>query len=260
MWTINQMEQFVTVRGCVQMSHREEPRSGRGCFGAVVVVPFLALGGMFALIALTGSPDEAPLAAPPPSRPTSQWWTEPFETFTTSTVTETVVVEGQAREARAARLATQTRIAVSTVTETVRTTASKPPATGRNEPAPVEEEPLEPVPSTTSAPVVTSSSVVPGPPVPPGTSAPTAPADPSTETPPTSTPRSEDPVPPVTTTPPQPPCERGEPGPSEPVEPAPSERAEPGGEGAGSVEISVELPVASPAEVLSTSSAPSAGV
>jgi len=48
------------------MSHREEPRSGRGCFGAVVVVPFLALGGMFALIALTGSPSEAPLAAPAP--------------------------------------------------------------------------------------------------------------------------------------------------------------------------------------------------
>lgn len=264
MWTINQMEQFVTVRGCVQMSHREEPRSGRGCFGAVVVVPFLALGGMFALIALTGSPDESPLAAPPPSRPTSQWWTEPFETFTTSTVTETVVVEGQVREVRAARLATQTRVAVSTVTETVRATATKPVATGRNEPDPV-EEPDEPVPSSSSdsgPPVVTSSSV-PGPPVgSPSSSAPAGPTpvDPVTETPPSSAPRSEEPVP-APTTPSEPPCERGE---SEPGEP--SERAEPGGsertepDGEVSVEVSVELGGASPAEVSSTSSAPLAGV
>lgn len=239
------------------MSHREEPRSGRGCFGAVVVVPFLALGGMFALIALTGSPDEAPLAAPPPSRPTSQWWTEPFETGTTmATVTETVVVEGAAREVRAARLATQTRVAVSTVTETVRATGAKPPVTGRNEPPDPagDVEPTETLPSTSDAsapPVVTSSSVVPAPPVlePPGSSAPSAPVDPVTGTPTPSAPRSEDPVPPtVPTTPVQPPCERGEPGPSVPEEPE------------APVESAVELPLPSPAEVLSTSSAPLAGV
>lgn len=246
------------------MSHRDEPRSGRGCFGAVVVVPFLALGGMFALIALTGSPDEAPLAAPPPARPTSQWWTEPFETGTSlSTVTETVVVEGAAREVRAARLATQTRVAVSTVTETVRSTAGgKPPATGRNEPpaGPREEEPTEVVPPSSSdsasPPVVTSSSALPPAPpvppvvVPPASSSPTAPV---TGTPTPSAPRSEDPVPPSTTpTTPAPPCERGEPLPSVPEVPA--------SPGEVSVGASVELPLPSPAEVSSTSSAPPAGV
>jgi hypothetical protein len=260
------------------MSHREEPRSGRGCFGAVVVVPFLALGGMFALIALTGSPDEAPLAAPPPSRPTSQWWTEPFETGTTlSTVTETVVLEGQAREVRAARLATATatRVAVSTVTETVQVGAAKPSAAGRNEPEPPWEDPVSPSSSDTSSPVVTSSSVVPGPPAsePPVTSAPGAPAEPSTVPPVSSAPRSEDPVPPSTTpaTPTAPPCDRSEPGPSEPSGPAEpsespersessesSELSESGGEVL--VEVGVELPLAFPAEVLSTSSAPLAGV
>jgi hypothetical protein len=241
------------------MSHRDEPRSGRGCFGAVVVVPFLALGGMFALIALTGSPDDAPLAAPPPARPTSQWWTEPFETGTTlSTVTETVVVEGAAREVRAARMATQTRVAVSTVTETVRTSVAKPPAVGRNEPAGDPGEPSdEPVPSVSSSsdtpvpPVVTSSSVVPAPPTlePPGTSSPTAPV---TETPPTSTPRAEDPVPPsspavppVPTTP-SVPCDRAEPGGSEAA--VPEEPVE------VSVEVSVVLPLTSPVEDSSSGS------
>src|SRR5687768_16186703 len=103
MWTINQVEQFSPFGGVLEMIHREEPRSGRGCVGCVVVVPFLALGGMFALIALTGSPSEAPLAAPTPARPSasSQWWTEPFETgVSLATVTETVVVEGAAREVR----------------------------------------------------------------------------------------------------------------------------------------------------------------
>ena len=258
MWTINKMEQSSPFGGVSQMSHRDEPRSGRGCFGAVVVVPFLALGGMFVLIALTGSPDEAPLAAPPPSRPTSQWWTEPFETGTTlSTVTETVVVEGAAREVRAARMATQTRVTVSTVTETVRTSVAKPPVTGRNEP--VGELPESPeAPSTPSSsdtaapPVVTSSSVVPAPPAlePPGTSSPTAPV---TETPPTSTPRAEDPVPPtspVVPTTPSAPCDRSEPAPSGPSQPAVPEV---------SVGVGVELPLASPGEDSSTSSVSLAG-
>jgi hypothetical protein len=259
MWTINQVEQSSPFGGVSQMSHREEPRSGRGCFGAVVVVPFLALGGMFALIALTGSPDEAPLAAPPPTRPTSQWWTEPFETGTSlSTVTETVVVEGAAREVRAARMATQTRVAVSTVTETVRATGAKPAATGRNEPpaGPEEEEPTETLPSSsdTSSPVVSStSSVVPAPPVLETPSS--GPADPVTTTP--STPRSEEPVPPVVpTTPTEPPCERGEPVPSVPEEPGAPE--EPPAE--VSVGVGLELPLPSPAEESSTSSAPLAGV
>lgn len=267
MWTINQMEQLSPFGGVSQMSHRDEPRSGRGCFGAVVVVPFLALGGMFALIALTGSPDDAPLAAPAPARPTSQWWTEPFETGTTmSTVTETVVVEGAAREVRAARLATQTRVAVSTVTETVRTTGTKPAATGRNEPpaGPGDVDPVEAGPTSTSdspaPPVVTSSSsvVTPAPPTlqPPASTVPTVPAT-GSPAPTPSTPRSEDPVPPSTTpTAPAPPCERGEPVPSVPQEPA--ERAVPSGE--VSAEVGLELPLPSPAEVSSTSSAPSAGV
>lgn len=256
------------------MSHREEPRSGRGCFGAVVVVPFLALGGMFALIALTGSPDEAPLAAPPPARPTSQWWTEPFETGTTlSTVTETVVVEGQAREVRAARMATQTR--VSTVTETVRVSSTKPAATGRNEPLP-EEEPEE-GPSTsdsTSAVVTTSVSSVP--PAPPVSSAPTEPVEP----PVTSTPRSEEPVSPApsvpaTPTTPSVPSVPSGPRAEEPVPPSgavppcersatgeSSESSEAGEFGGVSVEITVigASAVASPAEESSTSSAPLAGV
>jgi hypothetical protein len=237
MWTINQMEQLSPFGGVSQMSHRDEPRSGRGCFGAVVVVPFLALGGMFALIALTGSPDDAPLAAPPPARPTSQWWTEPFETgVSLSTVTETVVMEGAAREVRAARLATSDRAAAATVTETVRVSGTKPAATERNEPGPEEEEPVETLPSSSdsaSPPVVTTSSVV-GPPVlePPVTSAPSEPSQPTvppaTEVPP-STPRAEDPVPPATppvpttptvpTTPAEPPCDRSEPVPSLPDEP-----------------------------------------
>ena len=263
MWTINKMEQSSPFGGVSQMSHRDEPRSGRGCFGAVVVVPFLALGGMFALIALTGSPDDAPLAAPPPSRPTSQWWTEPFETGTTlSTVTETVVVEGAAREVRAARMATQTRVAVSTVTETVRTSVAKPPAVGRNEPpGGAEELPEETgAPSSSSSvapPVVTSSSVVPAPPTlqPPGTSSPTAPV---TETPPSSTPRAEDPVPPSTVpTTPSAPCDRSDPGPSEPS--GPSEPVVPGERAEGAVEVSVELPLASPVEDSSTSSVSLAG-
>jgi hypothetical protein len=271
MWTINQMEQLSPFGGVLEMSHREEPRSGRGCFGAVVVVPFLALGGMFALIALTGSPDEAPLAAPPPARPTSQWWTEPFETGTTlATVTETVVVEGAAREVRAARLATAGRAATSTVTETVRVSSTKPPATGRNEPPGAgEEEPEPPVVTSTSdsaSPVVTTSSVA-GPPVlePPVSTGPAEPTAPSVEVPP-STPRAEDPVPsvpssppvsttPITpTTPVEPPCDRSEPTPSEPS--GPSESAESDGE----VVVEVGLLIASPAEESSTSSAPLAGV
>ena len=264
MWTINQMEQSSPFGGVLEMSHREEPRSGRGCFGAVVVVPFLALGGMFALIALTGSPDEAPLAAPPPSRPTSQWWTEPFETGTSlSTVTETVVVEGAAREVRAARLATA-GAATSTVTETVRVSSTKPAAVGRNEPPaePGEEEPEPPVVTSTSdsgsPPVVTTSSVVPGPPTlqPPISTGPAEPTVPPGEVPP-STPRAEDPVPStptspsspsVPTTPVEPPCDRAEPVPSEPSDPT------------GEVVIEVELPIASAAEESSTSSAPLAGV
>lgn len=262
MWTINQMEQLSPFGGVLEMSHREEPRSGRGCFGAVVVVPFLALGGMFALIALTGSPDEAPLAAPPPSRPTSQWWTEPFETGTSlSTVTETVVVEGAAREVRAARLATAGGAATATVTETVRVSSTKPAAVGRNEPpgGDAEEEPEPPVVTSTSdsgsPPVVTTSSVVPGPPTmqPPVSTGPAEPTVPPGEVPP-STPRAEDPVPSVPTspsvptTPVEPPCDRAEPGPVEPSEPS------------GEVVIEVELPIASPAEESSTSSAPLAGV
>lgn len=211
------------------MSHRDEPRSGRGCFGAVVVVPFLALGGMFALIALTGGTEDAPRAAPPGStRPSAEWWTEPFEALTTSTVTETVVVQGAAREVRAARLATQTRVVSSTVTETVRSTAVKPAATGRNEvPEPEPEESTLPSTSESSAPPVVTSSTVAGPPPvvePPVTSAPPSPEVPVTEVPPTSTPRAEDPVvtPPVTAppsvTPPvvppsvTPPVDRAEPG------------------------------------------------
>jgi hypothetical protein len=270
MWTINKMEQLSPFGGVPEMSHRDEPRSGRGCFGAVVVVPFLALGGMFALIALTGSPDEAPRAAPPPARPTAQWWTEPFETGSTlATVTETVVVEGQAREVRAARLATSVRPAAATVTETVRVSGARPPVAERNEVPDGDEEPGEVLPApSSSSPVVTSSSVRPGPPtletpvasVPAGTSAPSAPGKPTGEVPavPT-TPRAEDPVssaPVVPTTPAvpvQPPCERGEP--SLPEEPA--ERSESAGE--VSVGAAVELPLASPAEVLATSSAPLAG-
>jgi hypothetical protein len=243
------------------MSHREEPRSGRGCFGAVVVVPFLALGGMFALIALTGSPDEAPLAAPPPARPTSQWWTEPFETGTTlSTVTETVVVEGQAREVRAARMATQTR--VSTVTETVRVSSTKPAATGRNEPVemPEEEDPAGPSTSDSATSVVTTS-VSSGPAAPPVSSAPAEPVGP----PVSSTPRSEEPVSPAPSVPTTPSVPRAEepapPSGAVPVVP-PCERAEPGESGGVSVEITVigASAVASPAEESSTSSAPLAGV
>jgi hypothetical protein len=269
MWTINQMEQLSPFGGVSQMSHRDEPRSGRGCFGAVVVVPFLALGGMFALIALTGSPDDAPLAAPPPARPTAQWWTEPLETgVSLSTVTETVMVEGAAREVRAARLATATRVvAGTTVTETVRVGVTKPPATGRNEPEP--EEPVETLPSTSDSaapPVVTTSSVVSSPTLvpPPVVSSPgtppvtSEPAVPPVVVPP-STPRAEDPVPttpppastPTTpTTPAEPPCDRAEPVPD------PSELGEPGGE----ISVEVGLPGASPAGGSSTSAAPLAGV
>ncbi|MFD4641927.1 hypothetical protein ACFWN2_31805 [Lentzea sp. NPDC058436] len=192
------------------MSHREEPRSGRGCFGAVVVVPFLALGGMFALIAFTGAGGESPLAAPPPSvRPTSSWWTEPFETgVSLATVTETVVVEGAAREVRAARMATQTReVGGATVTETVRVSSTKPAAVERNEPSePDEEEPASssPVVTTTSA-VVSTVETAP----PPVVETPVVTVPPSVEVPP-STPRAEDPVPPVTT-PAEPPCDRSEP-------------------------------------------------
>lgn len=265
MWTINQVEQSSPFGGVSQMSHREEPRSGRGCFGAVVVVPFLALGGMFALIALTGSPDEAPLAAPPPARPTSQWWTEPFETGTSlSTVTETVVVEGAAREVRAARLATQTRVSVSTVTETVRATSVKPAATGRNEPSGEVEEPVETLPSSSdssSVVVSSTSSVVPAPPV--SESPSSSPAESVTPTP--STPRSEEPVSPVVptpTSPVEPPCERGEPTPSVPEEPGVPGETAPGEPVPGevSVGVSLELPLPSPAEESSTSSAPLAGV
>ncbi|GLY52675.1 hypothetical protein Lesp01_63310 [Lentzea sp. NBRC 102530] len=217
----------------------------------MVVVPFLALGGMFALIAFTGGAVEAPLAAPPSVRPTSQWWTEPFETAVSlSTVTETVVVEGAAREVRAAaRVSTATRVVGgTTVTETVRVPVSgvKPGATGRNEPGEVEPEPAE-----SSSVVVTTSSAVessvesPPPPVvespvetPVQTPVVTPPVAPPGEVPP-STPRAEDPVvPPVTTTPVAPPCDRAEP-------PSPGDE---------------EPPVSSPAEETSTSSAPSAGV
>ncbi|SMD23753.1 hypothetical protein SAMN05660733_07380 [Lentzea albidocapillata] len=214
MWTINQMEQFSQFGGVLEMSHREEPRSGRGCFGAVVVVPFLALGGMFVLIALTGSPSEAPLAAPPPSRPTSQWWTEPFEAgVSLATVTETVVVEGAAREVRAARTATQTRVVGSTITETVRVSSAKPVGVGRNEPGePVESGEEEPVP-TSASPVVTSSVVVSS--VEPAPPAEAPGSVPPVEAPPSSTPRAEDPVSPVVTppvtSPVEPPCDRTEP-------------------------------------------------
>ncbi|WP_143115994.1 hypothetical protein [Lentzea xinjiangensis] len=190
------------------MSHREEPRSGRGCFGAVVVVPFLALSGMFALIALTGSPEESPLAAPPPARPSSQWWTEPFETGAAlSTVTETVVAQGSAREVRVTRSVIRTSGSVATVTVTVPATPARPAATGRNEP--VAEEPEgQPGPSTSESPVVTSapsSTVEPPPPAEPPVAEP-----PSAVPPVASTPRAEEPVPPVAE-PAEPPCDRAEP-------------------------------------------------
>ncbi|MCR3747810.1 hypothetical protein LX88_001748 [Lentzea californiensis] len=245
MWTINQMEQFSPFGGVLEMSHREEPRSGRGCFGAVVVVPFLALGGMFALIALTGSPSEAPLAAPPPVRPSSQWWTEPFEAgVSLATVTETVVVEGAAREVRAGRAATQTRVVGATVTETVRVSSSKPVAVGRNEPGepagPGEEEPN--LPSGSASPVVTTTSAVVSSvdPRPPG-EAPgsvVAPGEAPVEAPPSSAPRAEEPVSPVVTpvaSPGEPPCDRAEPS---------VDRAEPPVEEVV-VEVSVGAPVLS---------------
>lgn len=246
------------------MSHRDEPRSGRGCFAAVVVVPFLALGGMFVLIALTGSPEDSPLASPNTPRPssTSQWWTEPFASDSTATVTETVVLEGQQREIRAARLATQTR--VSTVTETVRSTvssSSRPAPTGRNEPPASEVETPSPQPTSSSSagtapPVVTTG--IEHPTAPPFTPAPSetpveTPAEPpATEAPSTTTPcpRSEDPVPaPAPSPSPAPPVERGEPAPSVPEEPAVS------------VEATVELPLPTdtPAAEVTASSAPVAG-
>jgi hypothetical protein len=158
MWTINQVEQFGHRSGVWALSHRDEPRSGRGCFGAVVVVPFLALGGMFALIAFTGDAGESPVGAPPVTRPTWSWLAEPAETgVVLSTVTETVVRGGG-------------RVAVpaSTVTRTVRGTATatatsvvKPSAVGRSEPE-VEAGAVEETrPSTpdSSPPVVTSAAV-----------------------------------------------------------------------------------------------------
>jgi hypothetical protein len=211
--------------GVLEMSHREEPRSGRGCFGAVVVVPFLALGGMFALIAFTGGPSEAPVAAAPPSRP-SAWWAEPLETgVSLATVTETVVVGGGTREVPAARGATRTRVVGgATVTETVRVSGSKPAVAGRNEPEvePDGEMPSGPdgeVPSASvevpvvtttaaaSAPVVVST-VESAPPVEVPASEGPAGEVPAAEVPPSSTPRAEDPVPPVVTSPGEPVCDR----------------------------------------------------
>ncbi|MBM7858382.1 hypothetical protein JOD27_002159 [Lentzea nigeriaca] len=190
---------------------------------------------------------------PPPSRPTSQWWTEPFETATSlSTVTETVVVEGAAREARAARPATLTRVAVSTVTETVRAGGAKRAVDARNE-VPADPGGGGSTSDTSAPPVVTTSTSVAEPPAPPVATATgsSSPASSSGQAPPSSTPRSEDPLPPVVTPPVQPPCEKGESG--------PHGRSE-GSQRAGDrvVVVSLELP-ASPAEVLSTSSAPSAG-
>lgn len=253
MWTINQMEQFSPFGGVLEMSHREEPRSGRGCFGAVVVVPFLALGGMFALIALTGSPSEAPLAAPPPSRPTSQWWTEPFETgVSLSTVTETVVVQGAAREVRTARTATQTQVVGTTVTETVRVSSAKPAAVGRNEPG--SEEPVPPSDSASPPPVVTTSAVVSSVEPAPPAEAPVStvpPAESPVEVPPASTPRAEDPAPPVVTppvsSPAEPPCDRAEP---------PVERSLDPSDG---TEVSIEVSLVFPAAETSESSTPLAG-
>ncbi|SDP51436.1 hypothetical protein SAMN05421507_109237 [Lentzea jiangxiensis] len=198
MWTINQVEQSSPFGGVLEMSHREKPRNGRGCFGAVVVVPFLALGGLFALIAFVGGPAETPLVAPPPVQATtSQWWTEPFETgVALSTVTETVVVEGAARAARSTTAGSttagsttaapaSTRVSGATVTETVRASSSagKPSAAGRNEPAPSVEE-SEPVVPSGSSPAVTTAP----------TAVSTAKSSPSVKAS-SSPPRAEEPVP-----------------------------------------------------------------
>lgn len=210
MWTINQVEQSSPFGGVLEMSHREKPRSGRGCFGAVVVVPFLALGGLFALIAFVGGPAGTPLVAPPPVQPTtSQWWTEPFETgVALSTVTETVVVERAARAARSGAAApASTRVSVAMVTETVRASPSvvKPSAAGRNEPAPSVEESEPVVPSAPSPAGTTSSAAVS-----------TVEAPPPVEAPSSSSPRAERPVP-VVITPVEPPAERAEPSSADPI-------------------------------------------
>ncbi|MFJ6669761.1 hypothetical protein ACIQMJ_01480 [Actinosynnema sp. NPDC091369] len=47
------------------MSHRELPRSGRGCLAAVVGLPLAAAGGVAALVLAFGHPGPSPSAAPP---------------------------------------------------------------------------------------------------------------------------------------------------------------------------------------------------
>ncbi|MEU7524775.1 hypothetical protein AB0A74_03500 [Saccharothrix sp. NPDC042600] len=56
------------------MSHRELPRSGRGCVSAVVLVPLAALGGVLALVLTFGVESEDPVEqgrrTDAPARPT----------------------------------------------------------------------------------------------------------------------------------------------------------------------------------------------
>ncbi|MFE9743543.1 hypothetical protein ACFYOT_01420 [Saccharothrix saharensis] len=47
------------------MSHRELPRSGRGCLAAVVGLPLAAAGGVAALVFAFDHPGPSPSAAPP---------------------------------------------------------------------------------------------------------------------------------------------------------------------------------------------------
>ncbi|TWP48697.1 hypothetical protein FKR81_27640 [Lentzea tibetensis] len=216
------------------MSHRDEPRSGRGCFGAVVIVPFLALGGMFALIALTGSPEDSPLGAPAPARPTktSMWWTEPLETPTNTL--ETVVVGAQRKDMRGALFATTSRVSTTTLpaTSTSDSSTSRPQPTGRNESptstsapqVPGEPTELEP----TQPPASSASSSVTQPPSPPSS----APAEPPVTSEPAEPPTTE--VPATST-----PCPR-----SETPSPTPSPAPEPSLEPSAPVETSTPAPSA----------------
>ncbi|XVV04590.1 hypothetical protein ACQPW3_04020 [Actinosynnema sp. CA-248983] len=56
------------------MSHRELPRSGRGCVSAVVLLPVVALGGVLALVLTFGTESEPPVEqgrrTDAPGRPT----------------------------------------------------------------------------------------------------------------------------------------------------------------------------------------------
>ncbi|WP_309114869.1 hypothetical protein [Saccharothrix sp.] len=167
------------------MSHRELPRSGRGCVSAVVLLPVAALGGVLALVLTFGAESEPPVEqgrrTDAPGRPTlvSLRTTAPLPD-------DPAALIGEPPERRTVQRSQASTPGAPPAGE-VPPGPGVPPAPGLPEVPWVPEVPLPTVPSPSSSVVVPTTSAQPtsSATTPPPTSAPPSTESPSTSTPPT---------------------------------------------------------------------------